>query len=203
MRGSNAVGCVIVWPRPRVFFDDLCLAHPSEWPSVGRALLDAPIYGPALLCAPTKDTLQQTWLHSQSQWVAASYSLSIALTPSTIPVPHPEVIVTGRLPVAPIHPFGESIDPTKVGGLRIMSDHGMVIGDAPVEPPIFDPGGPTTVIDRIVGPNRGALVSEAIAAASARGDAQLIVVADVHDDELIELAEVAGATCPVVNWTRQ
>ena len=87
-------------------------------------------------------------------------------------------------------------------GLRIANEEGIVIGDASVEPPIYDPGGPTTVIDRIVGQNREALLNHAIDAAGARGDAQLIVVADVHDDELIGLMSAAGGTQPVVNWVR-
>lgn len=200
--GTSVVGCVIISPQPRAFFDDLCVADPSMWATVGAILLGAPRSGPALLCAPSKDTEQQKWLTTVPQWVTASYSFSIVLTPSTNPRPHPIVIVPGPIVDSPVHPFGGSIDPALADGLRIANEEGIVIGDASVEPPIYDPGGPTTVIDRIVGQNREALLNHAIDAAGARGDAQLIVVADVHDDELIGLMSAAGGTQPVVNWVR-
>lgn len=202
VNGASVIGCVIVSPQPRAFFDDLCVADPTMWATVGPILLSAPRNGPALLCAPSKDTRQQAWLETAPQWVPASYSFSIVLTPSTSPTPYPTITVPGPIVDPPVHPFGGSINPALVGGLRLANEHGIVIGDASVEPPIFDPGGPTTVIDRIVGSNREALLDQAITAAAARGDAQLIVVADVHDDELIGLASAAGGTLPVVNWTR-
>ena len=106
VNGASVIGCVIVSPQPRAFFDDLCVADPTMWATVGPILLSAPRNGPALLCAPSKDTRQQAWLETAPQWVPASYSFSIVLTPSTSPTPYPTITVPGPIVDPPVHPFG-------------------------------------------------------------------------------------------------
>jgi hypothetical protein len=198
-----AVGFVMIPTRPgRLFFDDLCIADGAEWPIVGPALLSAPIQGPGLLCAPTKDAALLAWLESQPRWRPASHLFSIRVTPSEALIPSENADVTVEVPEAPPHPFGPSIHPAVPGGLRLMGQNGYVIGGVSVVPPIYDPGGPTTVIDRIVGTDRGALLREALEVAGGRGDVQVIVVADVRDTELIGLAQSNGAATPVTNWCR-
>ena len=99
----------------------------------------------------------------------------------------------------PAHVFGY-FDSGTDNGLRVSTADGYAIGSAPAEPAAYDPGGPTTIIDRVCGPNRRNVVDVALQAASRRGDIHVIVVVDHTDDELTRILDEAGATQPVHLW---
>ena len=52
---------------------------------------------------------------------------------------------------------------------------------------MYDPGGPSCVVDRIIGPERASLLDAAMATAAERGDAGMVVVSDAADKALEDL----------------
>ena len=63
-------------------------------------------------------------------------------------------------------------------------DGNYAIGSPSVEPPIYDPGGPTSVVDQLGGPDRGVALDLAQSASAARSDSQLVVVLASDDEDL-------------------
>ncbi len=100
------------------------------------------------------------------------------------------------LPAPPLHTFGP-IGPGDDGALTIAEGDSLVVGSPSVSPPIYDPGGPSCVIDRVLGPDRSGLVRAAMAEAAGRGDAQMIVVVDADDDELTDAVMAVGFVAQV------
>ena len=97
------------------------------------------------------------------------------------------------------HVFGV-FDANTENGLRVSTADGYAIGSAPALSPTYNPGGPTTVIDRICGGNRRAVLGFALLEAARRGDVQVIVVVDRADQELTNIVNDMGATQPVNLW---
>jgi hypothetical protein len=102
-----------------------------------------------------------------------------------------------------MHTFGGALDPDAPGALTITTDDGYVVGSASTTPPTYDPGGPTCVVDRIVGTNRLGLLNDAMTAAASRGDHQLLVVAATNDDDLVHLLRVEHFERHVLVLARQ
>ncbi|MDE0237764.1 MAG: hypothetical protein OXN95_11120 [bacterium] len=88
-------------------------------------------------------------------------------------------------PTGPAHTFGGvAFDPAIPGALVARDEDGnYAIGSPSVEPPTYDPGGPTCVVDQLGGPDRGVALDLAQSTAAARGDAQLVVVSATDDEE--------------------
>ena len=95
----------------------------------------------------------------------------------------------------PTHSFGGApFDPSVPGALTVVAaDGGFVIGPPGVEPPLYDPGGPSCVVDRIIGPDRASLLDAAMATAVGRGDAGMVVVSDVAEQALQDLLAVRAS----------
>ena len=73
----------------------------------------------------------------------------------------------GPLSTAPAHTFANGeLDPDTANALVLNHRRKYVIGSPPLMSPIYDPGGPATVIDRIVGTDRQGLLREAASAKS-------------------------------------
>lgn len=109
-------------------------------------------------------------------------------------VPTPIETVHGDVE-APANTFGGSPFDAEVPGALVAGDDdgNYAIGSPGAEPPIYDPGGPTCVVDQLGGPNRRTAAGLAIAAAASRGDAQLVIVSAGQDDIRRELAELGFA----------
>jgi hypothetical protein len=193
------VGCVFVNRRPdHAFLDDFCVAD-ERWPDIGRALTETLIGAVRLICAPVADRAQHDWLQSSEfGWTSTFFSLR---TPAPDPthVAAEFVPLPNRLDDPPLHVFG-SFDASTENGLRVSTTDGYAIGSVSAVPPAYDPGGPTTVIDRICGHNRPAVLVDALYAAANRGDVQVIVIVDHADHELTGIVKAAGATHPVNCW---
>jgi hypothetical protein len=193
------VGCVFAQHRPdRTFLDDLCVID-ERWPDIGSALIEASKGGNRLICAPTKDRMKHHWLESGPfTWASTFFSLR---TPEAPPShAKPEFLpLPDTLEQPPAHVFG-LFDATTENGLRVSTADGYAIGSAPALPPPYDPGGPTTVIDRICGSNRRSVLEVALQEAARRGDVQVIVVVDRLDLELTGIVNDLGATQPVNLW---
>ena len=102
-----------------------------------------------------------------------------------------------------MHTFGGAFDPDAPGALKITNDDGHVVGSVSTTPATYDPGGPTCVIDRIVGTNRLRLLDDAMTAAASRRDHQLLVVATTNDDELVHLLRAKHFEQHVLALARQ
>ncbi len=193
------VGCAIVnRQRTHWFCDDFCVID-ERWESAGSALLAAIDSEPLVTCVPERDAAEQAWLRSRGA-APASATYMLRVSGSGAPV-DPCPPFTGELPAPPIHTFmGGLIDPLVDGGLRVADACGVLIGSAGMMPPIYDPGGPTTIVDRIVGSDRAALLRHALSLAAARGDVGVLVVCALDDTELADIATALGATIPVRTW---
>jgi hypothetical protein len=194
------VGCVFAHRRPdHVFLDDFCVVE-DRWTDVGATLAGATADGQGLMCVPARDRSQRDWLTASDSftWVSTFFSVRVEglqSTPASAPsAPLPDVLAS-----PPAHVFGLFGVDTE-NGLRVSTVDGYAVGSAPASPPAYDPGGPTTVIDRVVGPNRRGVVDEVLRAASDRGDVQVIFVVDRADQELAEIVGAVGATEPVHLW---
>ena len=199
---DHVVGCLFVNRRPQHdFLDDFCVVE-NRWMDVGQALVEADVVGARLICAPMKDEAQARWLRS-TRYTKVSSFFSLRTPPPDQSYERVEPLeplaFPDRLEDPPAHVFGD-LDADTQHGLRVSTAHGYAIGSAPVTPPAYDPGGPTTVIDRVVGRNRRALVADVLETASRRHDVQVIFVVDHTDNELAEILTAAGATQPVHLW---
>ena len=77
-----------------------------------------------------------------------------------------------------------------------------VISPAISAPPIYDPGGKPSVIDRVIGDDRQSVLMSALSFAYQRGDVGVILVVEAHDTELSAIADRLGARHPmdVFKW---
>lgn len=193
------VGCVFVSRRPdHAFLDDFCVVD-DRWPAIGAALANASTGDQRLVCAPAKDNALHHWLQaSEFRWASSFFSLNTR-NAETSEMYAESVPLPSSLDQPPAHVFG-SFDASTDNGLKISTADGYAIGSAPAVPAAYDPGGPTTVVDRVCGPNRRNVVQAVLHEASRRGDVQVIVVVDHADDDLKEILVAVGATQPVNLW---
>ena len=198
---TGDVGCAIVHSQRRHYWvDDFCVVN-HRWDDVGDAIISAITNSPLVLCSPRRDHAQSTWLRSRNaRRVSEYHSVRLVTGQKHVPTVGTDALL-GQLGQAPTHTFlnGE-LDANAPDALVFKNEHGYVIGTPPSTPPIFDPGGPTTVIDRIVGSDRASLLRDAAAIAQERGDIQLVVVCADHDPELRSILSSAGSTVPVEVW---
>ena len=72
-----------------------------------------------------------------------------------------------------------------------------VLSPAIQAPPIYDPGGKPSVVDRVIGKNRQSLLMKALSFSCQRGDVGVILIVEAHDDELSAIADRLGARHPI------
>ena len=200
---GELVGCVVLQAqRAYCFADDFCVAG-ARWSDVGAALIAEPPAKPMIACCPRADSAQRQWLIARGSVRKSEYHSIMLGT-----VDGGEVLDTVEsaaldedITALVVHTFSNGmVDPHGENALVISTSFGRVVGSAPMQPPIYDPGGPTTVVDRVVGADRAALLDETIRAARRRGDAQLIVVCADEDTELRALLHESGSAVPVDVW---
>lgn len=179
--GGVVVGCAVSIPQAEQWFvDDVALVEDDRWGDEGRDLLEAVSERPALTCVPTAHlTRRATSLaaglhHLSSYWVRATTTRGMP--------PLPPITPGTTVPAAPPHTFGGKLDPSAPGALTGRdSEGGMFVGSPSIPaPPVYDPGGPVCVVDRVVG-HVVPLLDHALDASGARGDVLLCVVAGVGD----------------------
>lgn len=180
-----------------LWLDDLCVKDTDRWSEVVAAL-ELPGRG-WVTCASVKDReriaamaevgarcLSRYWVRSTSD-VAGQKART-----------HGGVDADAGL-AAP-HTFGGQAFTPGLEGALVVTDGqgGYVIGSPSASPPIYDPGGPTCVIDQVVGEDRAALVDVALAVCAGRGDAQVVVVCRDEDTALAATLEGRGFTAEVL-----
>ena len=170
----------------------LYLADPGLWADA-IGVIDAHVVAPWVTCVarfdgPRSAAMREAGLELRStQWARPIAGWS---NDATLKIGPPLVTPVG----GPTHTFGGApFDPSVPGALTVVAaDGGFVIGSPGVEPPLYDPGGPSCVVDRIIGPDRASLLDAAMATAVGRGDAEMVVVSDVAEQALQEPLSGAG-----------
>lgn len=183
--GGHVVGCAASVRQARQWFvDDVAVVDDDRWADAGADLLEAVAERPALTGVPTlhlarRATSLACHLHHESSvWVRPTIA-------RVAPVLRPLDVAT-PLPPAPPHTFGGPLDPAVEGALAFSDGAGgLLVGSPPTAaPPVYDPGGPVCVVDRVVG-DPAPLLEQALQASGARGDTLLAVVAAVDDRRLL------------------
>ena len=185
--------------------DDLCLADRALWPEALDAVATV-ARPPWVSCVSVADIARLNAMAARGMAVVSTYFTRLtadarsAVAPSSVRTTSP---TAGALTADPTrsarHSFGpRAFTPDAPGALVVGgTDAGWVVGSPSVTPPIYDPGGPTTVIDQIVGPDRAGLVDAAVHACADRGDAQVVVVCAAADAELRSVLVDAGFVAQV------
>ena len=186
-----------------VWVDDLCLQDPKPWGEAAKLLADDLGSTRWVTCVSPHDSDRIEVLSSVGATPTSSYwnkllderppeaDTSQAAEVSTIPEHRPD---------GPAHTFGGvAFDPAIPGALVVSDERGnYAIGSPSVEPPIYDPGGPTCVVDQVGGPDQDIALNLAQTGARSRGDAQLVVVSASDDNELRKVLEAEGFQLQIV-----
>lgn len=180
-----------------LWVDDLCIDSHIRWPETVRCLVESTA-SPWVTCVAMADRhrrseLAKAGLKELSTYYARKTSDIVPLAATAAVIASPPDRET------PSHTFGGRPFSPALAGALVVDDNqgGYVVGSPSVTPPIYDPGGPTCVIDQIVGADRHTLVRDALAVAAGRGDAQVIVVCGHDDEQLIEILKSSGFTAEV------
>ena len=172
---GDVVGCAVsMQQRSQWFVDDVALAHDDLWMAAGGVLLDSVTERPALTCIPTAHKARVQASESAGLELVSSYWIR-----ATADIPSQGEVLTRdmRVPPAPPHTFGGDFDPWADGALSFKHGDGLVVGSPSISaPPVYDPGGTVTVLDRVVGTEFGSQVGAALGATFRRGDVLLNVV---------------------------
>jgi hypothetical protein len=189
---GRLVGFFVIVQQPlHRWVDDLYLIDPDLWADA-IAIIDVHVAAPWVTCVSRFDEPRSEALRE------AGFELRSTYWARTIAECSTNAYCGREPPVAPAagpsHTFGGvPFDPRSPGALTVAAaDGGYVIGSAGIEPPLYDPGGRSCVVDRIIGPDRPSLVNAAMATAAARGDVGMVVVSDAADEDLDALLSRAG-----------
>jgi hypothetical protein len=199
------IGCLIAHPatRGRVWVDDVCVPT-GRWNDVGAAMMTTVVATPGFVCVPTNDREMVEWFSSVGRQRRSIYR-NVWLDSITLNPPAYGDELPIDIGVAPEHSFENQINPIREKSLVVSTDEGFAIGSTPLTPPAYDPGGTTTVIDRIVakrdGGDRSIILMAALAECHARGDVQAIVIHEPADTELSALLDAFDAGHPVDVWS--
>jgi hypothetical protein len=191
--GDEVVGFFnVVRQAPHWWVDDLVLSDDDLWVDAAR-LVATHVADPWVTCVCRADTVRSAALSASGLSPASTFwAVRLSARAEGATPQHNRELPQSRS--APPHVFGGSpFEPGAPGALVVIDDHdGYAIGSASMMPPLYDPGGPTTVIDQIVGTDRAELLDQAMSASAARGDTGVIVVCATDDDQLRQILERRG-----------
>jgi hypothetical protein len=186
---GEVVGFLHVEPQAaQRWVDDLYLCDSALWPQTTE-LLVGEVTAPWVTCVSRFDDGRSAALSSAGLHVASTYWARLVVGHRS------ERQFDGNAPREPVpegprHTFfgGGLLEPTAPGALVVSDeDIGYAIGSPGLQPPLYDPGGPACVVDRVHGRDRGRLLDAAMATAADRGDAGMVVVCETHDHELRDI----------------
>ncbi len=199
---GNVVGfCHLIAQSKRIWVDDLTIGDDSLWPHALLCLEAVP--QPWVTCGAVADTGGSSALAAIRAEPVCTF-FTVLLEPSEIaPIDPPEIKDFEPWPVD--HIFAESPFQPAAPGALVAVDHdgGYAVGSASANPPIYDPGGPSCVVDTIRGADRGLLLLSIMQQAAARGDVQMIVTCGVRDGQLRESLLGAGFEPQVVMYAKR
>lgn len=190
--GGETVGFFVeVAQSTHTWVDDLCVSDEAFWPAAVDAVIDS-VDSPWATCVSTSDTARARALEAKGLQVISSYwaRTTEGVAPSE---PSSRELTDFDPANSARHTFGgQAFRPEVPGALVVAAVNGHAIGSPSATPPIYNPGGPTTVIDQVIGANRHEVLQLALAAAAGRGDAQVVVVCAADDKQLEEIVAGAG-----------
>jgi hypothetical protein len=175
--GVIVAGAIALPQGPTWFVDDVA----ATTDEAAACLLAAVTERPALTCIPTADAdgarrvAAAGWTHVSSYGIGPSRAGAVARPAPGVP--------SGPVPA---HTFGPALAHGRAGGLPA--------------PPIYDPGGPVTIVAAVAGPDRAAALGADLADAAARGDVLLALVVGADDEDLAAVAGAAGLERTVDVW---
>lgn len=209
-RDGRVIGYAVSVNHPSGFYfiDDICLSADADWATEGTHLLGSIEERPAIMTAPHLDTLRvEAALALGLEHIGMVRSLRFDQEPplELDPARITPVMSLENLAPPPIHPYLPAMSPESIS---VIGDHrgGYAVISAPITPPpIYDPGGKPSVVDRVIGENRRALLMAALGFAQQRGDLGVILIVDALDGELSAIADRLGARHPVdiLRWPEQ
>lgn len=189
----------VITQASRIWVDDLCVVDDGQWPKAALELRTVP--APWVACVARADVAQAAGLRSIGASPVSTFHAATLPTPAASAGSNADVPTISHFePWSVQHSFAEQpFNPSMPGALVVVdADGGYAIGSPSANPPIYDPGGSTCVVDTIRGDDRAGLLALAMRSAAARGDAQMIVVCDSADGPLGEILAAAGFE-PVVD----
>ena len=193
--GSDVFGFFVrVHQERHLWVDDLCVADPGRWPEAVRLVVETNPT-PWVTCVAAADQRRREELGRAGLRAISTYW--VRATTGVAPRPAGAGILVGQQAGDnPSHTFGGRPFSPDLPGALVVTDGqgGYAIGSPSASPPLYDPGGPTCVIDQITGDDREALLHDALATAAGRGDAQVVVVCGHDDGELAGIVEASGFT---------
>jgi hypothetical protein len=201
-KDGRVVGFVVSVERPGFWFiDDICLSRDADWSTDGVDLLSSIEERPAATTCPHR--------HAERLRAAGEVGLRLVSTFRLIRFDekHPIDLDLGRDPIAPreastdlvdapFHIFSPAMTPEAVSVVGDESGYG-VTSPSISAPPIYDPGGTTAVIDRVVGADREGVLRRTLSYTAQRGDIGAILVVGADDGELSAIADRLRAAHPV------
>ncbi len=197
-KDGRVIGFAVAGRQPDGWIiDDVCLAEDADWETDGVVLLKAIEERPAAMSAPHGDTARVRAAADAGLELMSTYRV-IELEPYR---GRPGEAKTSRSPEKvidpPFHTWGPLM-PSESVVFIVDDEGGYAVASAPIPaPPIYDPGGTSVIIDRVVGEDREALLAKALSFAADRGDVQAILVVGADDKDLTNIADRLGARHPV------
>ena len=200
-RDGRVIGYAVSASHPSGFYhiDDVCLASDADWRTDGTHLLRSVAERPAIMTAPHRDTARVEAARAMGlQQIGTVRSLRfdqeppLSLGHAPVPVSVPE-----NLASPPMHVFLPAMSPEFITVVGDGRGGYAVVSAAITAPPIYDPGGNPSVVDRVIGKDRQSLLMNALSFASQRGDIGVIVIVGADDAELSAIADHLGARHPV------
>ena len=202
VQDGRVIGYAVASAHPSGFFfiDDVCLSPDADWLIEGVHLLKSIEERPAIMTAPHLDTARveaATAIGLERIGTVRSLRFDQEQLHDLAPTVVTQIAPPDNLAAPPRHVWlpvmqGDSITFLSDGG-----DGYVVISPAISAPPIYDPGGKPSVIDRVVGQDRRLLLMSALTFTQQRGDVGIILVVAAEDSELSGIADQLGARHPV------
>lgn len=200
-RDGRVIGYAVSTTHPARFYfvDDVCLAVDADWLTDGTHLLKSIAERPAIMTAPHGDAPRIEAARAIGlQLIGTMRSLRFDQEPplhlDRVPVP---IAVPRNLAAPPLHVFLPAMAPEFITVIGDGRGGYAVVSPAITAPPIYDPGGCPSVVDRVIGEDRESLLMDALSFASKRGDLGVILIVAGHDTELSAIADRLGARHPV------
>ena len=202
-KDGRVIGFAVSVQQPGLWFiDDVCLAEEGDWATDGAQLLGAIDERPAAMTAPHGDTDRIRAAIACGLELASTFRLirldepspKLDLTEVRI---EPLEALPQHLVDPPLHVFGGAMTAERVVVIGDENGGYAVVSPSVQAPPIYDPGGTTAVLDRVISEDRRRTLHRALRYAAQRGDVGVILVVDGRDEELADLADELDASHPV------
>jgi hypothetical protein len=200
-RDTRVIGYTVSLRHPSGFYliDDVCLAADADWLTDGARLLQAVAERPAVMTVPHADNARVDaaraigLVHVSSvRSLRFDQKPRLELGPPPVPISVPRKLAT-----PPLHVFLPAMAHESITVIGDGQGGYAVLSPAITAPPIYDPGGKPSVVDRVIVNDREMLLMLALSFAAQRGDVGVILIVAAGDAELSAIADRLGARRPV------